>query len=117
MRGGGSGGGGGGAAAGGAAAAGGGGAAPITRDALGGDVFASVYAALMLRLPGQLGDLGAHGHVFANGGSAALLPAAAAAAAGGGGGSSSGSGLAALGRRLREGASQMGASFRWSAGV
>jgi outer membrane protein assembly factor BamA len=90
----------------------------VTRDALGGDLFSTIYAGLMVRLPGQVGDLGAHAHVFANGGSAVLLSgsSAAAAAAAGSSGGSSGGALGALGRRLQGGLQQIGRSHRWSAG-
>jgi outer membrane protein assembly factor BamA len=95
----------------------------VMRDSLGGDIFSNVYAGLMLRLPGQVGDLGAHAHVFANGGSSVLLgggstAAAAAVPAAGSSGSSSGSSgvLTALGERLRGGLQQMGSTYRWSAG-
>jgi len=90
------------------------------RDSLGGDIFSNIYAGLMIRLPGQAGDLGAHAHVFANGGSAVLLnsssTAAAAAAAAAAGSSGSNGVLGALGERLRTGVQQMGSSYRWSAG-
>jgi hypothetical protein len=82
-------------------------------------LFSNIYAGLMVRLPGQVGDLGAHAHVFANGGSAVLLSgsnAAAAAAAAGSSGGSSGGALGQLGRRLQGGLQQMGSSYRWGAG-
>ncbi|GBF97484.1 hypothetical protein Rsub_10407 [Raphidocelis subcapitata] len=104
------GGGGGGAGGGGDAGAGEGPA----RDALGGDLFASLYAGLITRLPGQLGDIGGCAHAFINGGSSSLLssppaplpaafepPAALGGAAG------------AAARRVAE----LAASCRWSAGL
>jgi hypothetical protein len=85
---------------------------------LGGDVFGSVYAALMMRLPGKAGDLGVHAHVFANGGSSALLQQSGSSsssgsdAAGGIGGM-----LGALGEKLRSSGRELGATFRWSTGA
>jgi hypothetical protein len=94
----------------------------ILRDSLGGDVFGSIYAALMIRLPGKAGDLGVHAHVFANGGSSVLLQqqggssssssgGAAAAAAGGLGGL-----LGGIGEKLRSSGKELGSTFRWSTG-
>uniref|UniRef100_A0A383WJ48 Bacterial surface antigen (D15) domain-containing protein n=1 Tax=Tetradesmus obliquus TaxID=3088 RepID=A0A383WJ48_TETOB len=108
-----------------AAAAAAGGGEPITRDALGGDVFGSVYAALMMRLPGKAGDLGVHAHLFANGGSSALLQQAggssSGSSAGGGAAADHGAGfgglLGGIGEKLRSSGRELGATFRWSAGV
>jgi outer membrane protein insertion porin family len=103
-----------------------------TRDALGGDLFGSLYAGVVARLPGQLGEIGGCMHAFVNGGSASLLshpPAAAAAAGGGRGGAfelvpegGAGDGGAAgaaasLGGAVRRRAAELAATCRWSAGV
>ncbi|KIZ04062.1 hypothetical protein MNEG_3896 [Monoraphidium neglectum] len=90
------------------------------RDALGGDVFGSLYAGLVTRLPGQLGDLGGCAHAFVNGGSAALLCGAAyggARRAEGAGAAPETTPLAALGGAVRRRAGELAATCRWSAGL
>jgi outer membrane protein insertion porin family len=114
----------------GGAGGGGGGDAPgaPTRDALGGDLFGSLYAGLVARLPGQLGDIGGCAHAFVNGGSASLLSAPPASPAppggalelvpeGGGSGAAGGGAAAGLGGSVRRRAAELAATCRWSAGV
>lgn len=89
----------------------------ISRDAVGGDLFANIYAAVMLRLPGKAGDLGVHGHLFANGGSAVLLGGGSDGTAPADVGTGLGGKLGVLGEQLRNGAQHLGQAFRWTAGM
>jgi len=98
-----------GAAAAGGGGGGGGGAPP--RDALGGDLYASVFAALEW-LPGApLAEaLNVRLHAFVNGGTCALL-------SGGGGGGAGGGGPPSLASAVARRAADAASAFRWSAGL
>ncbi|KAL4421736.1 hypothetical protein ABPG77_002352 [Micractinium sp. CCAP 211/92] len=80
------------------ASSGGSGGAPHRRDALGGDLFCSLMAALNFQLPAEsLRSVGIHGHVFVNGGS--LVQGVGP------------------GRSLQSAWHEFGTSFRWSVGA
>jgi outer membrane protein insertion porin family len=87
-------------------------AAGAGRDALGGDLFASLFAALEW-LPGHpvAEALNLRLHAFVNGGTAALLSSS------GGGGSAPLPSSASLGSALARRASDAASAFRWSAGL
>ncbi|KIZ07063.1 hypothetical protein MNEG_0896 [Monoraphidium neglectum] len=104
---------------GGSASGGGGGSLGAERqeDALGGDLFGSLYAALVARLPGPLGDLGACAHAFVNAGSLTALaprrdPGFVLSSA-----PPRGGGAAALADAAARGLGELGAACRWAAGV
>ncbi|KAI8473360.1 MAG: surface antigen-domain-containing protein [Monoraphidium minutum] len=99
---------------GGGGGAGDGGEAPAW-DALGGDLFGTLYAGLVSRLPGALGDVGGCAHVFVNGGSAALLSGGGRRGSRGGGGGAPAA--AGLGAAVRSRMGDLAATARWSAGV
>ncbi|MEW5305444.1 MAG: hypothetical protein WDW38_010472 [Sanguina aurantia] len=72
--------------------------APTKRDALGGDLYASVLAALTFQLPHPvLKSLNMHGQVFVNGGNNMAL--------------------AGTSRPLRDSINEFGSQFRWSTGA
>lgn len=81
------------------------------RDALGGDLFCGIFAALGVPLPGRFGEMGLHAHAFVNGGSSVLVAGRSRDSSTGAEDGSS------LGGLLRQKVKQLGQTMRWSTGL